>query len=170
MIRLIKGLFRKYKIKKDPINYARDIGVEVGTDCRFLGIQSGTFGSEPYLIKIGDHVTITGQVQFITHDGGVWVFREEYQEIDVFGKIIIGNNVFIGYNTIILPGVIIGDNVVIGAGSVVTKSIPSNTVAAGVPAKVITSYDVYKEKSLGKTLNTKNLDKGKKKEVLINNL
>ena len=53
----------------------------------------------------------------------------------------IGNNVFIGMNSLILKGVSIGDNSVIGAGSVVTKSIPANCIAAGVPCKVIRQID-----------------------------
>jgi acetyltransferase-like isoleucine patch superfamily enzyme len=101
---------------------------------------------------MGDHVTITGGVRFVTHDGGVWVFREEHPEIDVIAPITLGNNVFVGLNTIIMPGVTIGSNVVIGAGSVVTRSIPSNTVAAGVPAKVIRPLDDYKANVLQKAL------------------
>lgn len=167
MKRLYEKLSLLYKYKKNPVNYFREIGVEVGKDCRFLGLKKGAFGSEPYLVKIGNHVTLTGDVQFITHDGGVWIFREEYPNIDVFGKIEVGNNVFIGFKTIIMPGVTIGDNVVIGAGSVVTKDIPANTVAAGVPARVLSTTNDYKVKVLDKTLNTKNLSLGKKKEILI---
>ena len=54
-----------------------------------------------------------------------------------YGKIIIGNNCFIGARSTILPGVTIGDNTIIGAGSVVTKDIPSNVVAVGNPCKII---------------------------------
>ncbi|OKL37660.1 acyltransferase [Domibacillus mangrovi] len=167
MIRICKKISRIYKIKKNPIEYARKIGVDVGKDCRFLGIKSGTFGSEPYLIKIGNHVTLTSGVQFITHDGGVWIFRKEIQDIDVFGKIIVGDNVFIGISSIIMPGVTIGNNVVIGAGSVVTKNIPSNSIAAGVPAKVINTYDEYKVKSLRNSLNIKNIEPDLKKKILV---
>ena len=81
------------------------------------------FGSEPYLITIGDHVRITAEARFITHDGGVWVFRneEKMKDVDVFGTIEIGNNVHLGNDVIIMPNVKIGDNVVIGCGAVVTK-------------------------------------------------
>lgn len=64
------------------------------------------------------------------------------------GKIIIGNNVFIGFGSIILPNCKIGDNVVIGAGSVVTRDIPSNSVAAGNPCRVVGNYENFKKKHL----------------------
>ena len=137
-----KELFTRWQIYKDPIGYARSIGVRVGQNCRFIGTKSGTFGSEPYLINIGNHVTLT-HVQFITHDGGVWIFRDEYPDIDVISPITVGNNVFIGMFSLIMPGVSIGDNCVIGAGSVVTRDIPSNYIAVGVPAKCLKTVDEY---------------------------
>ena len=106
-------------------------------------------------------------MRFITHDGGVWVLRKDYPDVDVFGKIVIGNNVFIGFNAIVMPGVVIGDNCVIGAGSVVTKSIPSNSVVAGVPAKLIRTFDDYRASSVAKSLGTKRLSSAEKKKFLI---
>ena len=101
------------------------------------------FGTESYLVEIGSHVTIASNVQFITHEGGVWVFRQKEPGINAYGRIKIGDNVFIGYRVIILPGVKIGNNVVIGAGAVVCRDIPDNCVAAGVPAKVIKSLNEF---------------------------
>ena len=66
----------------------------------------------------------------------------------IFKPIVVGNNVFIGSNTTILPGITIGNNVVIGASSVVTKNIPDNVVAAGIPARIIRSLQEYEERSL----------------------
>lgn len=134
-----------WQIKRDPVRFARKIGVQVGDNCRLLSTNVRTFGSEPYLIKIGNHVTVTAGVRFINHDGGVWVFREREPDIEVFGTIEIGNNVFIGMDTLILPGVKIGDNCVIGAGSIVTRSIDPNSVALGAPAKRLKSVDEYRE-------------------------
>jgi acetyltransferase-like isoleucine patch superfamily enzyme len=108
------------------------------------------FGSEPYLVRIGNHCTISGEVQFITHDGGVWIFKES---IPKFGKIEIKDNCFIGYRSIILPNVTIGPNSVVGAGSVVTKNVPPNTVVAGVPARVLYSSDEYKMKCIAHKTN-----------------
>ena len=68
--RATKSVVARYLIASDPISYARHIGVRLGSDCRLLGIGRDTFGSEPYLVRIGDHVTVTAEVRFITHDGG----------------------------------------------------------------------------------------------------
>ncbi len=126
--------------------YAKYYNVKFGDRVRITGKID--FGSEPYLIEIGNNVTLTQDIVFITHDGGVGIFRQEHPGLNVFGKIKIGSNVFIGSHSIIMPGVIIGDNVVIGAGSVVTKDIPSNSVAVGVPARIIKSAKEYLERSL----------------------
>lgn len=126
-------------------NYYRKKGFSIGKNNR---IYSHYFGSEPYLIKIGNHCTITRGVSFVTHDGGAWIFRDEIPDLNVFGKIEIKDNSFIGLNSIILPNVTIGPNSVVGAGSVVTKDVPPNTVVAGVPAKVISSTEKYKKKCL----------------------
>ena len=77
------------------------------------------------------------------------------------GPIKVGNNVFIGSNTVILPNIKIGNNVIIGAGSIVTKDIPDGSVVAGNPAKLITTFDKYIEKrtELNKTLiNSENIE------------
>lgn len=107
-------------------------------------------GGEPYLVRIGNHCTITAGVVLITHDGGTWVFRDKIPELNVFGKIEIKDNSFIGINSIIMPNVTIGPNSVVGAGSVVTKDVPANTVVAGVPAKFLSTVEEYKKKCLKK--------------------
>ncbi|MEQ1637428.1 MAG: acyltransferase [Methylococcales bacterium] len=166
---VVKSFFSWYQARRNPVAYARSLGVVIGKDCRLLNIKpgQGTFGSEPYLITLGDHVTVTANVQFVTHDGGVWVFREYEPDIDVFGEITIGNNVFIGYGAIIMPGVHVGDNVVIGAGAVVTKDIPANLVVAGVPARAVCSLDDYRESVLKKCLRVKHLGQDEKKKIII---
>lgn len=101
--------------------------------------------------------------------GGVWIYRntKELSDADIFGRIVIGNNVHIGENVTIMPGVTIGDNVVVGCGAVVTKDIPSNTIAVGIPAKVIETYDEYLEKVRKKCVHTKNLSPQERKKFLI---
>lgn len=140
------------------IEQLRKIGIKIGQKCEIYSDVS--FGSEPYLISIGDHVRITQGVRFVTHDGGVWVVRELYKEhdIDLFGNIEIGNNVHIGLNTIIMPGVKIGSNVIIGCGAVVTKSIPDGEIWGGVPAKKITTVEEYYSKHTQDFDHTKNMD------------
>ena len=120
---------------------------KVGSGCEFL-TTSVPFGSEPYLIEIGNNVRITAGVKFCTHDGGMWVLRHNgmLENADFFGRIKVEDNVHIGWNTIIMPGVTIGHDSVIGVGGVVTKSIPPRSIAVGVPAKVIRSIDDYYEK------------------------
>ena len=154
MIGALKGMLtRMLKNRRwhnDPKGYLAAMGVRIGDGCRIYGIPEEVFGSEPYLCRLGDHVSITSGVRFVSHDGGMWVFRDQYPDLDLFGPITVGSNVFIGINSIIMPGVSIGDNVVIGSGSVVTRDIPSNCVAAGVPARVLRSLEEYRAKAVAK--------------------
>lgn len=156
------------KIRNNPTAYAKEIGVNISDDCRI--IEWPNWGSEPYLITIGKHVTISYECAFLTHDGGTWVFREEekYKNVIKYGKINIGNNCFIGARTTIMPNVTIGDNCVIGACSLVNKSIPSGEVWAGVPAKFICKTEEYANKCLENTpdYDRTNLLNNKKDELL----
>jgi acetyltransferase-like isoleucine patch superfamily enzyme len=142
--------------------------INIGTGCAIY--RGVSFGSEPYLIDIGNNVRITKGVNFITHDGGMWVLRNNgmLKDADAFGRIKVGNNVHIGLNSTIMPGVTIGDNVVIGVGALVTKNIPSNSIAAGVPAKVIKSIDEYYEKHKDTVDYTKHMTTKEKAEYLLN--
>lgn len=160
---MIKTLFHYFFKKLYPIRYARYIGVKLGKNCRLINVN---FSSEPYLIELGDHVSATA-VRFETHDGGVWVMRDKYPNIDVIRPIKVGNNVFIGFGSILLPGITIGDNVVIGAHSVVSKDIPSNCVAVGVPSKVIKSIQEYELKQIQNSDNTKNLNFKNKRQYFL---
>ena len=95
-------------------------------------------------IFIGDNTQITAGVIILAHDYSYSVLGNIYGELPRQQKdTIIGKNVFIGMNSIILMGSNIGDNVIIGAGSVVSGHIPSNTVCAGNPAKIICSLDQF---------------------------
>jgi acetyltransferase-like isoleucine patch superfamily enzyme len=148
--------------------FFRAHGLRIGEGCRiFSKNPHETFGSEPYLIRIGDHVTITGGVKFITHDGGTWVFRLEDPDFDVFGPIEVKDNVFIGIGTIVMPGVTIGENSVIGSHSVVSRDIPPNSVAAGVPAKVIMSLEEYRAKKLTQRTVVRGLGPVERKAALM---
>ncbi len=168
LLRFLKTIRAIVFARLRPIAYARSIGVKVGDGCRFISIRpsGGTFGSEPYLISIGSHVTVCGGVQFVNHDGGVWIFRNTEPDIDVFGAIVVGNNVFIGFGAIIMPGVVIGDDVVIGAGSVVVSDIPSSSVAVGAPAKVIKSKDEYRASISERVDFIRSLSKDEKRSYL----
>lgn len=144
-----------------PERYARWIGVNIGITPHFYGVIS--WGSEPWIITIGDNVHITGGCKFIAHDGGTLIFRDRIPDLEITKPIVIGNNVYIGEEAMILPGVNIGNNVIIGARSVVTKDIPSNSVAAGVPCRVIKTADEYLEKIKRESIHLGHL-KGKEKD------
>lgn len=139
-------LARKWKLR----GYIKR-GLQIADDCRLVSLPN--FGSEPYLISIGKHVTIASGVSFIAHDGGTWVFRGQpaYRDVISYGRIVIHDNCFIGYGAILMPGVSIGPNAVVAAGAVVTKDVPPGTVAGGVPARVLMTVEAYAEKCRAKT-------------------
>jgi len=141
---LIKTVYLKYLQLFKPVKYAKKLGVHVGKNFHPFG--KVYYGSEPWIISIGDDVFLTSNTSFITHDGGTLIFRDKIPDLEITKPITIGNKVYIGVNSTILPGVTIGNNVVIGACSVVTKDIPTNCVAVGNPARVIKSTDEYLEK------------------------
>jgi|SRR5690554_2006623 len=163
MLKKLKLLY--HWVFLSPEEHARKIGVKIGKGCR---IATRGFGSEPYLIEIGDKVQITSGVKFFNHGGG-WVFREEIPGFDTFGKIKIGDNVYIGNNCLILPGVIIGNNIIVAAGAVVTKSfVKDGVIIGGNPAKIIGNINDLKEKLKPYNLNTKGLSSREKKAFLLN--
>lgn len=114
-------------------------------------LQPWNFGTEPHLISFGNNVHLASDVNFINHDITCMMFNymdKEHRYKLRQGEIRIGNNVFVGAYTTILYDVTIGDNVIIGAGSLVNRDIPSGTVAAGVPAKVIGDFEEYQKKMI----------------------
>lgn len=154
------------KVKKmiySPEKWAKSIGVNIGKN-NLIG--KNHWSSEPYLITIGDNCQLTN-CKIFTHGGGN-VIRSQYPNFDCFGKVKIGNWVYIGTNALIMPGVTIEDNVLVAAGSVVTKSIPKGMVVAGNPAKIICSIDEYYEKNKKYDICTKKISNKKKKDILMN--
>jgi len=161
---MIKRIIRAY-IKRfgSPERYGKLIGVKIGKNC---DIQNVSFGSEPYLITIGNHVQITNGTKIFTH-GGVWVFRNQYPIMDFFGKVLIKNNAYIGNNSMIMPGVTIGNDVIIGAGSVVTKSIPDGKIAAGNPARIVGETKDFVEKIKHYDVGSKGMSYEEKRKYLL---
>lgn len=160
MIRKLRNLY--YKYIAPPEKYARYIGVNIGGKCL---IATRYWSSEPYLITIGNNVQVTQDVKFYTH-GGSHVAREKYPNFDVFGKIVIEDNAYLGSNSMIMPGVTVGKGALVAAGSVVTKSVPPYVVVGGNPARVICSVDEYIEHNLKYNINTKGVSSAQKKEIL----
>ena len=153
MIDKIKIVYKKIVIavstQKQYQNYLKKLGVKIGKGC--IIDKTANFGSEPWLIELEDNVRITRNVQFITHDGGLWTLRKLGlidEKMVKYGRIKIGRNSNISWNTIIMPGCEIGENCVVAAGAVVTKSIPENSVVGGIPAKKIEDINEYYHKVL----------------------
>ena len=120
----------------------REMGVRVGKNCRIYTLN---FPPEPWLIRIGDNCAIAPDVTFVTHNANT-VFQHKYDTLTGFGNIEIKENSYVGVNTTIMPHVTIGPNSIVGAGSVVTRDVPPETVAAGNPAKVICTLAEYEAK------------------------
>lgn len=126
----------------------RASGMTVGKN---LSVMTGVdFGSEPWLIRLGDHVRVSRGVQFVTHDGGAHVVRRMSRysscRIDTLAPISVGDNVFVGAGATILPGVVIGEHAIVAAGAVVTRSVPAFEIWGGVPARKIGSVLDYAER------------------------
>lgn len=116
-------------------------GLQIGNNFKRMG---GCIidPSHCWHIEIGNNVTLAPRVHILAHDSSTFLLLG----FTKIGNVKIGNNVFIGSSSTIMPGVTIGDDVIIGSGSVVTKDIPSNSVACGVPARVISTLQNYLEK------------------------
>lgn len=156
--RIYSFIIRFYSIEKQ----ARIAGVNMGSN-NF--VNSKFWSSEPYLITIGSNCAITSGVKIFTH-GGARVARNRFPHFDCFGKVNIGDNVYIGTNALIMPGVNIDDNVLVAAGSIVCSSIPSGVVVAGNPARIIGTIDEYIERNLPYNLDTKGLSRREKEKKL----
>lgn len=101
------------------------------------------------LILIGNNVHLASKVYLVTHDAIHLLLNKKYEKREFSEKtgcIKIGDNVFVGSNSVILYNVKIGSNVIIGAGSMVNKDIPDNSIAAGNPAEVIGSFEMFVSK------------------------
>tara|TARA_R110002049_G_scaffold190301_1_gene358950 strand:+ start:5488 stop:5934 length:447 start_codon:yes stop_codon:yes gene_type:complete len=140
----------------------------MGNNVHIYGNPLGMFSTEPWIITLGNNVHITREVLFITHDGGTLLYRDKVPDLEITAPIQVGNDVYIGVRSIILPGVTIGDNCVIGAGSIVTRDVPSNSVVAGVPAKIVKSADDYLDKLKLNSLKLGHLKAGEKDAALKN--
>lgn len=157
---------RGSKARTDYIRKQHVYGA-IGENCT---IQKRKVPLYANLIRLGDNVHIASNVSFLTHDVSYLVLNNIPDVVkhgkvqERIGCIEIGNNVFVGSGTHILYDTKIGNNVIIGTCSVVTRDIPDNSVVAGVPARVIGTFDDYVKKYLGTEKYPKEL-KPSKQEV-----
>ena len=114
-----------------------------------------------FLVTIGDNVTLSGTT-VLAHDGST----KKILGYSKVGNVVIGNNVFVGYGSIILPNVTIGDNVIVGAGTIVSIDIPDNVVVVQgreSTYRILCTYDDYVEK------NKKRMENCPKSDILFSN-
>lgn len=150
---MIKKAIRKLILREKAsseafIEYLKKRGVTVGSNCYVPEPSSVLVDlTAPWLVTMGDNITLTRGVCVLTHDYGWSVLKKSDSfKGAVLGSqapVRIGNNVFVGVNTVITKGVTIGDNVIIGAGSVVSKDCESGFVYAGNPATKIMTVEEY---------------------------
>jgi len=155
------------------MNYDREVvndffrkeGIIIGNNIK---INCNILSAESYPIEIGNNVTIAHDVQFIIADNAI--SKVMLDKTDLFGKIIVGNNSFIGARVTILYGVKLSDNIVVASGSVVTKSFDGEKIIiVGSPARKIGTWEKYADKHINKAINIKGLTKKEKRELLRKN-
>lgn len=130
---LVRSLYLKRLVKN---------GLKVGSDFQ-MEKGCNIDANFPWLIEIGSNVTFASKVCLLAHDAST----KKLVGYTRIGRVSIGNNVFVGYGAIILPGVAVGDDAVVGAGALVTKDVPAGKVVAGVPARVLGDVDDHKAKA-----------------------
>ena len=167
VLRTLKQKFQTFyflKIKKLSLSdyyilRMREAGITVGENCKiYTYVQS----AEPTLIKIGNNVTISTNISFCSHDNAIIKVLDN--ATDVVGSITVGDNCFIGMNSILMYGIELGDTCVVGAGSVVTHSFPPHSVIAGNPARRICSTEDYAEKNKDYAIDFSNIPYSEKAE------
>ena len=140
MSRLIRKIIREIWVKfilKYKVLILRLFGAKIGKGCYVYTSLRNFDKIYTDMIEMGNNVTITKGVILLCHDlGKDYIYKKKHNN-EIVGKIKIGDDCFIGINSIILPNVKIGDKVIVGAGSVVTKNVQNNVVVAGNPTKVI---------------------------------
>jgi len=160
---LTKLRYRLAGRNKEVINqYFRKMGMKIGSCC---SINSNIATTEPFLITLGENVTLAGNVSLVTHDNSI--SKMIPNTTDLFGRITIGNNCFIGSGSTLMYGVELADDITVAAGSVVTKSfMQSRIIIGGNPAQIIGTYDSFIEKNRKNAFNLYQIPSKKLKEEI----
>jgi NDP-sugar pyrophosphorylase family protein len=164
VVAAVRGKLMALASHEKRVEALRKRGVRIGEGC---WVFTNGFPTEPYLVEIGDHCAISRGVEFITHDAAGWLFPD-HPEMDVFGPIKVGHNVYFGINCIVLPGTTIGSDCVIGSGAVVRGNVPDGSVVMGNPAKVVMKTSLLKQVLINhkNRLDTRSLSPEEKEKVL----
>lgn len=152
------------QINKANLEICKARGMKVGKN--FNMPDKVYFGTEPFLIEIGDNVNIAAGVRFVNHGGTTTLLRRlpGYEDARIFGRIKIGNNCTIGLNCVITQDVKIGDNCILGANSVLSQSMPDNSVFIGNPAQFLCTIEDYGDIVLSNnTMYPRELEANKRK-------
>lgn len=147
---MLYNLDHKLYMKK-YVPFLRKIGIVINGNPRYINFDVKFDSTDNYsLIELNDNCVITGRTLILTHDYSIFhafigsnKISKNETEFKRKGRVVVGENAFVGANSIILPGVKIGKNAIIGAGSVVTKDVPDNSIVAGNPASYIKTINEY---------------------------
>ncbi|MDE5413798.1 acyltransferase [Alkalihalobacterium chitinilyticum] len=152
IINYLKVRLRKIFLEEIWLEDYIKLGLQIGENC---SIQPGVIldYSHCWLIKIGNNVTIAPQAYILAHDAST----KRLNNYTKISSVTIEDNVFIGARALIMPGVTIGKNSIVAAGSIVTKSVPAESVVAGNPARIITTLEEYMYKKNNELLQSPNV-------------
>ena len=150
LIRYISSVLRRHYLQyryneRTVAKLFREQGAKIGNNCIF---QIRQLASEPYLMEIGNNVSIALGVTFITHDGASVIFRDEIPYLRFFGKIIVEDGCFIGSGAIITAGVRIGKGSIIGPMATVIGDVKPGSIMIGSPAIRVSTVEKYKQRCL----------------------
>lgn len=173
LIRKLKLYFEIFRYKK-KIAWLEENGLTIGKNV-FLPMTTWIDASHCYLISIGDNCRFGPNCSILSHDASM----NELVDAGKVGLVIIHDSCFIGFGSIILPGVEIGPNSIVGAYTVVSKTVPPGVVVAGNPAKIVGTVDDFKESHLSSIQQSPNFDhksygshilSEEKREIMIDEL